>query len=84
MPIVSQDYEIKIKYIDPSILMLMIMIYIYIYIYIHDPVVQISFFLPRLYARSFYLSKVDEKLLKKFNSKYGGAFKAHGKYRYMQ
>lgn len=80
MPIVSQDYEIKIKYIDPSILMLMIMIYIYI----HDPVVQISFFLPRLYARSFYLSKVDEKLLKKFNSKYGGAFKAHGKYRYMQ
>lgn len=82
MPIVSQDYEIKIKYIDPSILMLMIMIYIYIYI--HDPVVQISFFLPRLNARSFYLSKVDEKLLKKFNSKYGGAFKAHGKYRYMQ
>lgn len=32
-----------------------------------------------LYARSFYLSKVDEKLLKKFNSQYGGAFKANNK-----
>lgn len=59
--------EIKIKNIDRSIVM------------IHDPIVQTSYFRPRLYARSFYLSKVDEKLLKKFNSQYGGAFKANRK-----